>query len=110
MKIACFADDPREPELIGEAEVDLTEVLTKGETDGQFRPQCFEYSTDVLCDIDWFTLSNKDKFAGKVYMELTFWSNVSTLSSIIHSFYHLIDSSVKNKGAAAGEKNLPQTT
>lgn len=35
MKIACFADDAREPDLIGEADVDLTEVLTKGETDGQ---------------------------------------------------------------------------
>jgi hypothetical protein len=32
--IACFADDPKEPELIGEGKVDLTEVLTKGETDG----------------------------------------------------------------------------
>jgi len=29
MKIQCFADDPREPDLIGEATVDLTEVLTK---------------------------------------------------------------------------------
>ncbi|KAG6886054.1 hypothetical protein C0993_004044 [Termitomyces sp. T159_Od127] len=57
MKIACFADDAREPDLIGEADVDLTEVLTKGETD------------------EWFTLMNKDKFAGKVYLELTFWSN-----------------------------------
>ncbi|KAG6855039.1 hypothetical protein C0991_005968 [Blastosporella zonata] len=57
MKIACFADDPREPDLIGEADVDLTEVLTKGETD------------------EWFTLMNKDKFSGKVYLELTFWSN-----------------------------------
>ncbi|KAF9452035.1 hypothetical protein P691DRAFT_276912 [Macrolepiota fuliginosa MF-IS2] len=36
MKIACYADDPREPDLIGDAEVDLTEVLTKGETDGSF--------------------------------------------------------------------------
>lgn len=36
MKISCFADDPREPDLIGESEVDLTEVLTKGETDGEF--------------------------------------------------------------------------
>ena len=34
MKIQCFADDPREPDLIGETTVDLTEVLTKGETDG----------------------------------------------------------------------------
>ncbi|KAJ7283811.1 hypothetical protein C8J57DRAFT_746134 [Mycena rebaudengoi] len=57
MKLSCFADDPREPDLIGQADVDLTEVLTKGETD------------------DWFDLKNKDKFAGKVYLELTFWSN-----------------------------------
>ncbi|PPQ77311.1 hypothetical protein CVT25_010893 [Psilocybe cyanescens] len=57
MKVACYADDPREPDLIGEVEVDLTEVLTKGETD------------------EWFTLTSKDKFAGKVYLELTFWSN-----------------------------------
>ncbi|KAF7331934.1 Ingression protein fic1 [Mycena kentingensis (nom. inval.)] len=57
MKLSCFADDPREPDLIGQTDVDLTEVLTRGETD------------------EWFTLSNKDKFAGKVYLELTFWSN-----------------------------------
>ncbi|KAJ6516075.1 hypothetical protein C8R45DRAFT_958655 [Mycena sanguinolenta] len=57
MKLSCFADDPREPSLIGQTDVDLTEVLTKGETD------------------EWFTLLNKDKFAGKVYLELTFWSN-----------------------------------
>lgn len=35
MKLACYADDSREPDLIGEADVDLTEVLTKGETDGE---------------------------------------------------------------------------
>ncbi|TEB35493.1 hypothetical protein FA13DRAFT_1728302 [Coprinellus micaceus] len=57
MKLACYADDSREPDLIGEADVNLTEVLTKGETD------------------EWFDLTNKDKFAGKVYLELTFWSN-----------------------------------
>ena len=34
MKIACFADDARDPTLIGETSVDLTEALTKGETDG----------------------------------------------------------------------------
>jgi len=36
MKLACYADDSREPDLIGECKVDLTEVLTKGETDGKF--------------------------------------------------------------------------
>lgn len=34
MKLSCFADDAREPDFIGETDVDLTEVLTKGETDG----------------------------------------------------------------------------
>ncbi|KIJ56506.1 hypothetical protein M422DRAFT_22670 [Sphaerobolus stellatus SS14] len=57
MHVSCFADDPREPDLIGETDVDLTEVLTKGETD------------------EWFTLMNKEKYCGEVYLELTFWSN-----------------------------------
>lgn len=56
MTLACFAAD-KEPELIGETTVDLTEALTKGETD------------------EWFTLLNKDKYSGEVYLELTFWSN-----------------------------------
>lgn len=34
MDLACYAEDLREPDLIGETRVDLTEVLTKGETDG----------------------------------------------------------------------------
>ncbi|OCH88317.1 hypothetical protein OBBRIDRAFT_889196 [Obba rivulosa] len=57
LAIACYAEDPREPDLIGETKVDLTEVLTKGETD------------------EWFTLMHKDKYCGEVYLELTFWSN-----------------------------------
>ncbi|KAH9853784.1 hypothetical protein C2E23DRAFT_727929 [Lenzites betulinus] len=55
MALACYADDPREPDLIGESKVDLTEVLTKGETD------------------EWFTVLYKDKYCGEVYLELTFW-------------------------------------
>lgn len=35
MQLMCYADDPREPDLIGETMVDLAEVLTKGETDGE---------------------------------------------------------------------------
>ncbi|KAF8559010.1 hypothetical protein OG21DRAFT_1503462 [Imleria badia] len=57
MRLQCYADDARDPDFIGETLVDLTEVLTKGETD------------------EWFTLMNKDKYAGEVYVELTFWSN-----------------------------------
>ncbi|KAL0949607.1 hypothetical protein HGRIS_009653 [Hohenbuehelia grisea] len=57
MLLSCWDDDPREPHIIGEAKVDLTEALTQGETD------------------EWFTLLHKEKFAGEVYLELTFWSN-----------------------------------
>jgi neural Wiskott-Aldrich syndrome protein len=35
MLLSCWADDSRDPDLIGEAIIDLTEVLTKGETDGR---------------------------------------------------------------------------
>lgn len=74
MALACFAAD-KEPELIGEAMVDLTEVLTKGETDGTFA----NLSSLSACSyflLEWFTLLNKDKYSGEVYLELTFWSNV----------------------------------
>lgn len=76
MKLQCFADDPKEPDLIGETMVDLTEVLTKGETDGTAvrlpEPCCLLKLTLP----EWFTIMNKDKYCGEVYLELTFWSNV----------------------------------
>ncbi|POW05869.1 hypothetical protein PSTT_09414, partial [Puccinia striiformis] len=49
--VAVFADDPRDPNLIGEGKVDLTETLKKGEFD------------------DWVTVSIK-----AVYLEMTFYS------------------------------------
>lgn len=55
MRLACYADDPREPDLIGETEVDLTEVLTKGETDGNPSLASFwasSHSTDRLVQPD----------------------------------------------------------
>lgn len=81
MALACYADDPREPELIGEAQVDLTEVLTKGETDGA---SSYTFLVDCCADrhIEWFTLLHKDKYCGEVYLELTFWSNVSHIGCI----------------------------
>ncbi|KAF9076380.1 hypothetical protein BDP27DRAFT_1284103 [Rhodocollybia butyracea] len=57
MKVACYADDAREPDLIGDGLVDLKEVITKGESD------------------EWYTLTYKDRFAGKVYLEMTLYSN-----------------------------------
>lgn len=35
MRIACYADDAKEPELIGECVVNFDEVLKKGEVDGE---------------------------------------------------------------------------
>ncbi|KAG8885168.1 hypothetical protein FRB97_001986 [Tulasnella sp. 331] len=56
INMSCYADDPREPDLIGEASVDLTEALTKGEID------------------EWFSLMHKNKYVGEVYLEITYWS------------------------------------
>ena len=36
MKAACYADDAKEPELIGECVVSIEEVLKQGEVDGKF--------------------------------------------------------------------------
>ncbi|KAH7100450.1 C2 domain-containing protein, partial [Auriculariales sp. MPI-PUGE-AT-0066] len=55
MHLACFADSFREPDLIGDALVDFTVALAKGE---------------------WFQLSYKGQYVGEVYLEFTFWSNV----------------------------------
>ncbi|KAE9391218.1 hypothetical protein BT96DRAFT_832345 [Gymnopus androsaceus JB14] len=62
MKVACYADNAWEPDLIGDGLVDLTEVITKGESD------------------EWYTLVYKDRFAGKVYLEMTLYSKVSLFS------------------------------
>jgi hypothetical protein len=35
MRVACYADDAKEPELIGECVVAIDEVLRKGEVDGE---------------------------------------------------------------------------
>jgi hypothetical protein len=35
MTVACYADDAKEPELIGECFVPIDEVLKKGEVDGE---------------------------------------------------------------------------
>ncbi|KAE8211758.1 hypothetical protein CF327_g4526 [Tilletia walkeri] len=55
MKVACYADDQREPEFIGEGIVDLTSTLESGEFD------------------EWVPLQAKDRYAGEVYLELTYY-------------------------------------
>ncbi|TYJ52127.1 hypothetical protein B9479_007281 [Cryptococcus floricola] len=57
MRIQCYADDAKEPELIGDCVVDLDEALKKGEVD------------------EWYEFQYRDKYSGEVYLELTFFSN-----------------------------------
>lgn len=59
LKVACYADDTKEPELIGEGIVDLTDTLSTGEFD------------------EWVTIKAKDRYAGEVYLELTFYSSAA---------------------------------
>ncbi|TIA84139.1 hypothetical protein E3P98_00296 [Wallemia ichthyophaga] len=63
MSVVCWADDSRDPTKVGEAFVDLTRSLTKGEDD-LWVP---------------LTLDSKDggKYRGEVRLELTFFSNAS---------------------------------
>ncbi|KNZ49211.1 uncharacterized protein VP01_514g6 [Puccinia sorghi] len=56
LRVAVYADDPRDPDLIGEGKVDLTDTLKKGEFD------------------DWVTVTNKGKYQGEIYLEMTFYS------------------------------------
>lgn len=37
LKVACWADDARDPKLIGEGELDIEETIRKGKYDGVFR-------------------------------------------------------------------------
>lgn len=76
MKVACYADDAREPDLIGEGLVDLTEVITKGESDGALNLTSKLWIV-TYSFLEWYTLTYKDRFAGKVYLEMTLYSNVS---------------------------------
>lgn len=59
MRLACYADDAKEPELIGDCTVSIDDVLKKGEVD------------------EWYDILYKEKYSGEVYLELTFYSNVS---------------------------------
>ncbi|GAA5888100.1 hypothetical protein JCM16303_001504 [Sporobolomyces ruberrimus] len=57
LKLACWADDNRDPRLIGEAELNIEDTIRKGNFD------------------DWVKLERKDRYAGEIYLELTWYSN-----------------------------------
>lgn len=57
MTVQIFADDAKEPKLVGEAVVDLSQVIKSGEHD------------------DWFQLGYKGREAGEISLELTYFIN-----------------------------------
>ncbi|UZJ56843.1 hypothetical protein CBS101457_006163 [Exobasidium rhododendri] len=59
LRVACYADDAKDPEFIGEGQVDLGDTLLSGEFD------------------EWVTIKAKDRYAGEVYLELTFYSSAA---------------------------------
>ncbi|KAL7414663.1 C2 domain-containing protein [Mrakia frigida] len=63
MRVACYADAPREPELIGEAVFDLAKALNTGEDD------------------DWVTINRKDRYAGEIFIEFTYFIAVRSITS-----------------------------
>lgn len=72
LKLACYADDAKEPEMIGECAVPIEDVLKKGEVDGRSLK-----SKSQLIHAEWYDIMYKEKYSGEVYLELTFYSNVS---------------------------------
>jgi hypothetical protein len=82
MVVACYADDAKEPELIGECQVPIEDVLKKGEVDGECR-----WQQELITE--WYEFLHKDKYSGEVYLELTFYSNVSARRRRAHGRMHL---------------------
>ncbi|KAL8276498.1 hypothetical protein RQP46_011099 [Phenoliferia psychrophenolica] len=57
LKLSCWADDSKDPTLIGETVIDLGPILKKGASD------------------TWWPLEKKGREAGEIYLEMTFYSN-----------------------------------
>ncbi|EIW80807.1 hypothetical protein CONPUDRAFT_105938, partial [Coniophora puteana RWD-64-598 SS2] len=68
MRLSCYSAEPRDPKLIGKTLVDLTEVLT-----------------------EWFPLLKKDKYSGEVYLEPTFFSNMTDKTAELYGQYGTYD-------------------
>ncbi|SAM86480.1 related to calcineurin temperature suppressor cts1 [Ustilago bromivora] len=98
LKVACYADDSKEPDFIGEGLVDLTETLKTGEFD------------------EWVTIKAKDRYAGEVYLELTFYSSAAPPKQLKASIKPLLSGSDTYGGAGtfqriedAGDSNASNT-
>ncbi|GAA6032155.1 hypothetical protein JCM8097_007100 [Rhodosporidiobolus ruineniae] len=57
LELACWADDARDPKLIGEGELDIENTIKSGRFD------------------DWVKLERKGRYSGEIYLELTWYSN-----------------------------------
>ena len=87
LKVACYADDPREPELIGEGLVDFASILKKGEYDGAVHICNLLWkitlaNKEIVLHIEWVKLENKGKYSGEVFIEMTFYSSVCVYRSL----------------------------
>lgn len=47
LSVSVWADDPKDPDLVGDATVDLAEPLKLGEWDGPFAPHSYDPSSSV---------------------------------------------------------------
>lgn len=91
--LQIFADDAKEPKLVGEAIIDLSQVIKSGEHD------------------DWFALGYKGREAGEVSLELTYFINgappipkkiASSSASTVNRHYVAAPGTGGNAGTAAG--------
>lgn len=78
MRVAVYSDDPRDPDLIGEGSVDLAETLKKGEFDGALIGWSDFLSLSGHRCTEWIKVEYKGRYTGEVYIEMTFYSAVST--------------------------------
>mgnify|MGYP000627958356 CR=1 FL=1 len=92
LKVSCYADDVRDPEIIGEGIVDLSTTFKTGEFDGELWSLSLALPLPNVPSFrpsEWVTIKAKDRYAGEVYLELTFYSAVSSGDHSV-SFLHWV--------------------
>jgi hypothetical protein len=85
LRIACWADDARDPKLIGEGELDIEQTIKAGTFDRKFLSLfLFLSTTQFPPSAEWVKLERKARYAGEIYLELTWYSNVRHSSFTLH--------------------------
>jgi hypothetical protein len=83
IQVQVWADDSKEPKIVGECSVDLSEVFRTCEQDGEStsrvasRCQWWETDTRSSGALDSYELQYKNRYAGEISLELTYFINVS---------------------------------